>query len=371
MTASAPPRDLAAAVEAGIITPEQGMALRNFLTPEADLIPNDAAAAGSTASDAADNERFRVLGGFSDIFVALGLALLYGAVLLAANAFDALLLSLISVALAWGLSEVFSRRMRLALPSILLANAFAYSMLITVFLAFGYLTDGYSTLRNASFTRWMGVPGILAGTAMAGAAWLHFRRFGVPINWAIGVAGGVIAMFALIVQLTGLHILAHANTIIGTLGFTVFGIALWMDARDPLRQTTRADSAFWLHLLAAPMIVHPLVGGYAWGGFGLRSASSASTGVMLTIVALFVIMAIVSIIIDRRALLVSGLSYTGVAIAGLVRSFGLNTGQTGLIVTLLVLALIVLSLSAFWQTLRRAVVPRLPLGLWRAYLPPA
>jgi hypothetical protein len=362
---SATPNDLAAAVEAGIISPEQATALQSFLAPAS------LASATPAPRDPSDNERFRVLGGFSDIFVALGLALLYGAVLLAANSFDALLLSLISVALAWGLSEVFSRRMRLALPSILLANTFAYSVLIAVFLAFGYLTDGYSTLRNASFTRWMGMPGILAGLAMAGAAWLHFRRFGVPINWAIGVAGGVIAVFALIVQFTGVHILAHASTIIGALGFAVFGVALWMDASDPLRQTTRSDSAFWLHLLAAPMIVHPLVGGYVWGGLGMRIGAGAPMTVMLTIVALFMLMAVVSIIIDRRALLVSGLSYTGVAIAGLVRGFGFNTGQTGLIVTLLILALIVLSLSAFWQTLRHAVVPRLPLGRWRAYLPPA
>ncbi len=34
--------------------------------------------------------------------------------------------------------------------------------------------------------------------------------------------------------------------------------------------------------------------------------------------------------------------------------------------TLFILGAVVLSLSAFWQPLRRAIVPNLPLGRWRA-----
>ena len=41
-------------------------------------------------------------------------------------------------------------------------------------------------------------------------------------------------------------------------GIGVFLFAMWWDASDPKRETRRADVAFWLHLLAAPMIVHPV-----------------------------------------------------------------------------------------------------------------
>jgi hypothetical protein len=41
------------------------------------------------------------------------------------------------------------------------------------------------------------------------------------------------------------------------LGIGTFLFAMWWDSSDRARLTRRADVAFWLHLLAAPMIVHP------------------------------------------------------------------------------------------------------------------
>ena len=42
------------------------------------------------------------------------------------------------------------------------------------------------------------------------------------------------------------------------LGIGVFLFAMRWDSSDPTRTTRRSDVAFWLHLLAAPMIVHPI-----------------------------------------------------------------------------------------------------------------
>ena len=42
------------------------------------------------------------------------------------------------------------------------------------------------------------------------------------------------------------------------LGVGVFLFAMWWDASDRARLTRRSDVAFWLHLLAAPMIAHPI-----------------------------------------------------------------------------------------------------------------
>ena len=41
-------------------------------------------------------------------------------------------------------------------------------------------------------------------------------------------------------------------------GLAVFALAMRFDLSDPKRQTRRTDIAFWLHMLAAPLIVHPL-----------------------------------------------------------------------------------------------------------------
>src|SRR3546814_10333745 len=41
-------------------------------------------------------------------------------------------------------------------------------------------------------------------------------------------------------------------------GLGVFTLAMWWDRSDRVRQTRRSDVAFWIHLLAAPMIAHPI-----------------------------------------------------------------------------------------------------------------
>ncbi len=51
------------------------------------------------------------------------------------------------------------------------------------------------------------------------------------------------------------------NLILGfilLLGIGMFLFAMWWDASDRARLTRRSDVAFWLHLLAAPMIAHPI-----------------------------------------------------------------------------------------------------------------
>jgi hypothetical protein len=42
-------------------------------------------------------------------------------------------------------------------------------------------------------------------------------------------------------------------------GLRVFAAAMSFDLSDRDRMTRRSDCAFWLHLLAAPLIVHSLI----------------------------------------------------------------------------------------------------------------
>ena len=70
--------------------------------------------------------------------------------------------------------------------------------------------------------------------------------------------------------------------------------------------TRRTDIAFWLHLLAAPLIVHPLIAAIAD-----TTAAQLDTNAAVAILAIFLGLGLVSLIIDRRALLVSGLTYAG------------------------------------------------------------
>jgi len=127
------------------------------------------------------------------------------------------------------------------------------------------------------------------------------------------------------------------------------------DGSDRERTTRRSDVAFWLHLLAAPMIVHPI--------FTLLGLNDGNATVMeaLVVVALYVAMGVTALAIDRRALLVSALAYVLWALADLFKRFG--AVELNVALTALVIGSALLLLSAFWHQARVAVVRPLPVSL--------
>jgi hypothetical protein len=156
---------------------------------------------------------------------------------------------------------------------------------------------------------------------------------------------------------------AHQSLLIAFFGLGIFIAGVRVDASDFDRLTRRSDIAFWLHLLAAPMIVEaiiPFVGGPI-SGLGVMRA--------VGILAVFALLGLVALVIDRRALLVSGLAYAGFAIAYLL-SGSVGEGSR-LSLTLLGLAILVLGLSVGWRSLRAAILPALPLGRLCQLVPPA
>jgi hypothetical protein len=144
------------------------------------------------------------------------------------------------------------------------------------------------------------------------------------------------------------------------LGLFTFLLAMRWDASDPRRETRRSDVAFWLHLLAAPLIVHPI-----FSLLGLTEGA-ASTLDAVAVVLLYVALGLVALAIDRRALLVSALAYVLFALNSLFETYGVV--ELSVALTALVIGSALLLLSAFWANARRAVVAPLPDGL-RGRLP--
>ncbi len=103
------------------------------------------------------------------------------------------------------------------------------------------------------------------------------------------------------------------------LGVGVFLFAMWWDASDPRRETRRSDVAFWLHLLAAPLIVHPV-----FSLLGLTDGA-ASTLDAAVVILLYVVLGLVALAIDRRALLVSALAYVLYALNSLFQTYGASS----------------------------------------------
>ena len=131
--------------------------------------------------------------------------------------------------------------------------------------------------------------------------------------------------------------------------------AMWWDSSDRARLTRRSDVAFWLHLLAAPMIVHPI-----FTLLGLNNGS-ASLGEGLVVVLLYIALGLTALAVDRRALLVSALAYVLWALADLFKRFG--AVELNIALTALVIGSALLLLSAFWHQARAAIVRPLPEAL--------
>ena len=297
-----------------------------------------------------DNESFRLLTGFNDIFVALACILLLVAVL---SLMPSSMAGLAVAAAAWGLAGYFTRNRRMALPSIILLLAFVGGMAAFSFLLAGTTLEGaLASQRTTS-----GSPAFaVAGAVAVVAAGVHWARFRVPITLAAGAAGVALAIIAGAVAMAGPQLLLPAMLFSG-LG--IFVLAMRYDLADRSRITRNTDIAFWLHLLAAPLIIHPI--------FALTGLSAAGAGIGAAIMVLLVYGALtaVALIIDRRALLVSALAYVLLAVRGL---FAVGEVAAGFGLTALILGSFLVMLSAAWGALRRRLLAALPVH-WVRQLP--
>lgn len=328
-------RDLTAAVAAGLISAEQADALRAFVRSRHTL---------PTAT--VDEEDVRFLTSFNDIFVTLGIALVTGAlVVFGTNAFPLLTAPAVAV-LAWGLSEIFSLRRRMAFPSIVLVGLFVAACAMSVA---AMLSDSSRFVALA------------AGAAGFAGAHAHWRRFRVPIAMAAMTAGGVAIAFGLIIAASPKLFEDHIDLVLLTAGLVVFAFAMRWDASDRQRRTRRTDTAFWLHILAAPLIVHPLA---AMIGAGIGHGGIQAPGFVL---AMFALLAIVAVVVDRRALLVSALIYFGGSILVLLERSGW-VGSSSASATIGLVGAVVLLLSIAWAPMRAFVLRFVPARI-RALVP--
>jgi hypothetical protein len=345
------PTDLDAAVAAGLLSTEQRDRLAELARRRRSSAPG------------ADEEQFRFIASFNDIFVTIAAVLVLVAV---ATIGDRLAPEYIGsgvavAAASWALAEYFARRRRMAFPSIVLLLSFVG----------GAVTAGAGIARSAGLIGQGADPASLLGIAGAAslgvvAALAHWRRFGVPITVAAGAAAAVAtAAGAVAYSLhdSGLGEQALRNVVLGVAsvgGLGVFALAMRYDMSDRERATRRTDIAFWLHLLAAPLIVHPLF--VLLGLFG----GPMTTGEALAVIGIYAALTIVALAIDRRALLVSALAYVVYAIVAL---FG-RTGAVDLQVAMsyLVIGVFLVMLSAAWRRIRARVMALVP-GGWAERLP--
>jgi hypothetical protein len=339
--------DLDAAVAAGKLSGEAADSFRAFI-------------AAQKTGPAVDEEYVRLLTGFNDIFVSIAIALVLGAVCFTSASIP--LKGLVVAALSWGLAEYFTRQRRMALPSILLLLSYAAGVAALLGWGVGQISGAPLSLtaQNANPTLALGLAG--AAVLMGGAAYAHWRRFHVPITIAAGTAAVALAIIGvLMAAIPGLA--KHWPWPVFIAGLGIFTLALRWDMADLARTTRRTDVAFWLHLLAAPMLVHPL-----FFMLGLLDSQSPGESRAVIAIGIYLVLGLVALLVDRRALLVSALGYVMFALSTVLKASGV-VGQD-LTYTALVAGAALLLLSAFWHKTRHAVLVFAPAALRRT-LPPA
>ena len=361
------------------------------------------------------DELLPFLNNFHDIFTTIGVVLLgFGMAVGAAQlvestgadletfsgqAFAFGLLAGIAVVF-WLLSTVLVGRQRRILPGIVMSLGFVGAMTgVLVWLYVRFLMDGAGLSEASIEARFdaMDEPdtfnretvGEIAGAlplalrilpvvgALAFLIPVAFYYFSFRLPFAGGLMGVALTVLAGAVLLSvDPYIFAvYLPTVNVALGGALLLAGIVFDARDPGRDTRLSGTAFWLHFFAAPILLSAVLNltQVGWtlseGDFqnfadnnlfaAMSSGSDAATGLAITALIVIGVFALVSLLINRRALIVSGLLTAGFSIGVIVNSAGLGAGAV-IAVTLLTLGGIVVLLGAAWNPVRGLLLAPFP-----------
>ena len=353
--------DLSNAVSEGIITREQEIQLNAFSERTHANDENPLYQVSETR-----DEPFRLLRGFRDIFIALGIAFLaVGATVLYTSShtsalfyfgpafsdydwyagfWPAIASAAVLLAIGIAIAEIVTRKLRLPLSSLVLSLAIAYWAGLFGVQCLAPLASLLDQSKIPSFP--IGIAGFFL-SAFIGIS-LFYLRYRLPFVMLV-VAGTLVGLgLSVISSMWPEFASQNLRFVIGGLGALVFVVAMNFDLKDRLRITRFSEIAFWLHLLAAPLMIHSF----------LQTNSLAQNNVPL-ILTVFAILTFIALVIDRRAVLVSSLVYMGGAFVQIVLALGLQ-GSMLFAVPILSIGVLVVVLGIGWTPLRRLVLSITP-----------
>lgn len=340
-------------------------------------------ASAPTVEETDDDENLRLIGGGNDLFVTVGTVLLTAGFFFVLNTLilgQTLWIAGLLAVFAWLVAEFVTRQHRMKLSSTVLALVFVAATAVVLALV---VDERYHIRMPESVWQLLALRGpvsqagylFLGGTIIA--ALLYFWRFKVPI------LAGVIAVAATLLAFLQTALFLYDGVTTGAVtppsledmpnllraalymplvcGLVVFGVGVAFDLDDRERRKIWSDCAFWLHVVSAPMLVHPLFI-MATGQdvvFGRIEPGSDATVMLAILILGFVYVALA---IDRRSLLIPTLAYFGsLGIYYLVNSAANTTGIPPFALILLVVGALIIVFGAGWQRIRRLIVkPTLP-----------
>ncbi len=299
---------LEAASDQGIISKEQVESLLSFFA-SSEPVPEHS------------EDQLKFVRSFGDIFITLGIV--FVTVASAQIQMAATWMNIVPLLIFIATTEWLVRGRRLVLPgmALLIATLYFASQLLELSIA------DYGLLN------------LMLLTSLAG---LFYWRYKIPFTM-LPIALGCIGMLSIIIDVD----LFNAQYMLTLFGLIIFFVAMWFDSHDVDRKTRYSDAAFWLHLLAAPLIVHGVMVNLlvSQGDVALKK---------LFIIVFFVAFFLVALYVDRRALLVSSLSYAIYAVIALSKTNAFDIENLTLIIFAGFGAFIIF-FGTYWYKIRNVI----------------
>jgi hypothetical protein len=369
LPSSISPETLEAAVATGVITAAQRDQLHA-------LDRNGRRAVGG--DDESGEENLRLIGGGNDLFVTVGTILLTAGfyfVLTTLLPGQPMWIAALVALFSWAVAEIVTRQHRMKLSSTVLSLFFVAAFVVALGLE---VLERYPIRTPESIWQLLalrqqvsGAGYLFLGGVMAAVA-LYFWRFKVPI------LAGVFAIAATLLAFLQTALLLYDGVAAGSVapprledmpellraalymplicGLVVFATGVALDVFDRERRKVWSDCAFWLHVVSAPMLAHPLFI-MATGQDVIMGRIEPDANATIMLAVLITGFVYVALAIDRRSLLVPTLAYFGsLGIYYLVNSAANTTGIPPFALILLVIGALVICFGAGWQHIRRLII---------------
>ena len=305
------------AAEKNVISADQVDLLYQFILAEN---AGESAATHAIHAEGSQTGSLKFVRSFGDVFITLGVVLMVMAINTANLSGYYFLLPIVGFV---ALAEWLVRIRRLVLPGV----AILVSILFFVY-----------QLMPSAENDW----GIWGFVGISVTSLLFYLRYNMPFSLLPFTASLLATVF---VQM-GTDVFQNPLVFVG-FGLLVFIIALWFDSRDIKRESYLSDNAFWLYLLASPLVVHGAM-------ITLFTSEGGWIEPSIFMIVFFAIFFLLSLLIDRRVMLFSTQFYIIYALTQLYQQNS-GSGADPLVYIFFGIGLFVIYFGAYWYKTRRLV----------------
>lgn len=342
--------DIRNAVSAGVLSEEAFARLEGYLAKQSQESP--------------ETEKFTLFRGMNDIFIALGICaltigwfVLWG---LLANGPAFWIAPPLAMIAYVALAEYIAGKLKASLPSIAIMAALGATLMIYAVALYMSLAGPAGQLSDLDTVIDFGQRSmnVLVFVAIIGFAFQlgFFLRYRLPVSFALIAAGLVGVFWSALMATFGPAAEPYIPYLITATGILLLALAIFIDSRDPKRINGWAECAFWLYVFGAPLTIH--------------SIAATFEAAALAMIPVIIIAMVLSLILDRRSPIISGLIYVGYLLQSGFEGAAIDPSMTIVLVCFIVGGL-VMAFGVGWQRARHMLLAPVEHHPLRRYLPPS